>query len=238
MATGSGDAGIVQHHAQAVPRSADLSSEHDDESGFHHSKVPAPWLHRPPRPQAAAMAARTVALTTALNAAVKLKLLPEDSLSQLEGKTFLIGARHRRPGRLHLPRRLLPAAVRADRLARSRLPRQPLRLPAGRRPPGRPGHAVLQPRTLDRGDTELGLIVKNMRSTPSNRRRCRNAASPPSARADPEPLGRPARAGRPIASAPLPQTRSTSLHPAPRAAAFPRRLWRCAADRLRSAGDD
>lgn len=104
-----------------------------------------------------------VALTTALNAAVKLKLLPEDSLSQLEGKTFLIEV-HDTGGQAAFTYRggyfrpLFAPTGSPDLAFRANLSAF-LQVAARQEDPD----TLFFNRELSiEGDTELGLIVKNM----------------------------------------------------------------------------
>jgi predicted lipid carrier protein YhbT len=104
-----------------------------------------------------------VALTTCLNAAVGMKLLPEDRLVLLEKRSFLIdildaGARAAftfRDGRF---RPLFGVPETPDLVFRARLSAF-LRIAARQEDPD----TLFFNRALDiEGDTELGLIVKNM----------------------------------------------------------------------------
>jgi hypothetical protein len=88
----------------------------------------------------------SLALATALNAATKLGLLPEDSLALLEGRSFVVevldaGGQACFCYRGGLFRPLFSAPAGAGPL----LPGQSVGFPATAGTPGRPGHAVLQP---------------------------------------------------------------------------------------------
>ena len=104
-----------------------------------------------------------VALTTALNAAAKLKLLPEDSLAQLEGRQFLVRvldsggeARFTYRKGLFLPQ--LIASGEPDLCFAANLSAF-LQLLARQEDPD----TLFFNRDLSvEGDTELGLVVKNM----------------------------------------------------------------------------
>ena len=104
-----------------------------------------------------------VALTAGLNAAVKMKLLPEDSLELLEGRTFLIdvldtGGRASFSFRGGLFRTLYKPVETPDLAFRANLSAF-LQLAARQEDPD----TLFFNRTLSiEGDTELGLIVKNM----------------------------------------------------------------------------
>jgi len=104
-----------------------------------------------------------VALTTGLNAVVKMKLLPEDSLALLEGKSFLIdvldtGGRASFTFRNGLFRPTFTAPETPDLAFRANLSAF-LQLAARQEDPD----TLFFNRTLSvEGDTELGLIVKNM----------------------------------------------------------------------------
>ena len=104
-----------------------------------------------------------VALTTGLNAIVKMKLLPDDSLALLEGKNFLIdvldtGGRAAFTFRDGLFRPLFTAPETPDLAFRANLSAF-LQLAARQEDPD----TLFFNRTLSiEGDTELGLIVKNM----------------------------------------------------------------------------
>ncbi len=104
-----------------------------------------------------------VALTTGLNAIVKMKLLPDDSLALLEGKNFLIdvldtGGRAAFTFRDGLFRPLFTAPETPDLAFRANLSAF-LQLAARQEDPD----TLFFNRTLAiEGDTELGLIVKNM----------------------------------------------------------------------------
>lgn len=113
-----------------------------------------------------------VVLTTGLNAAVKMKLLPEDSLELLEGKTFLVevldtGSHARFTFRGGLFRPLFKsdaaatgegAIVADDLVFRANLSAF-LQLVARQEDPD----TLFFNRQLTiEGDTELGLVVKNM----------------------------------------------------------------------------
>jgi len=105
----------------------------------------------------------SVALTAGLNAVVKLKLLPEDSLDLLEGHSFLIdvldtGGRAAFTFRNGLFRPLFSAPETPDLAFRANLSAF-LQLAARQEDPD----TLFFNRTLSiEGDTELGLIVKNM----------------------------------------------------------------------------
>jgi len=104
-----------------------------------------------------------VALTTGLNAIVKMKLLPDDSLALLEGKNFLIdvldtGGRAAFTFRDSLFRPVFTAPETPDLAFRANLSAF-LQLAARQEDPD----TLFFNRTLSiEGDTELGLIVKNM----------------------------------------------------------------------------
>ncbi|WP_305074200.1 ubiquinone anaerobic biosynthesis accessory factor UbiT [Propionivibrio sp.] len=104
-----------------------------------------------------------VALTTGLNAIVKMKLLPDDSLALLEGKNFLIdvldtGGQAAFTFRDGLFRPLFTAPETPDLAFRANLSAF-LQLAARQEDPD----TLFFNRTLSiEGDTELGLIVKNM----------------------------------------------------------------------------
>ena len=104
-----------------------------------------------------------VALTTGLNAIVKMKLLPDDSLVLLEGKNFLIdvldtGGRAAFTFRDGLFRPVFTAPETPDLAFRANLSAF-LQLAARQEDPD----TLFFNRTLSiEGDTELGLIVKNM----------------------------------------------------------------------------
>lgn len=104
-----------------------------------------------------------VALVTALNAAAKLRLLPEDSLAQLEGRHFFVrvndtGGEARFTYRNGLFRPLF-AATGAPDLSFSANLSAFLQLLARQEDPD----TLFFNRELSiEGDTELGLIVKNM----------------------------------------------------------------------------
>ena len=104
-----------------------------------------------------------VALTTGLNAIVKMKLLPDDSLALLEGKNFLIdvldtGGRAAFTFRDGLFRPVFTAPESPDLAFRANLSAF-LQLAARQEDPD----TLFFNRTLSiEGDTELGLIVKNM----------------------------------------------------------------------------
>ena len=103
------------------------------------------------------------ALTAGLNAVVKMKLLAEDSLALLEGRTFLIdvldtGGRAAFTFRNGLFRPLFTLPERADLAFRANLSAF-LQLAARQEDPD----TLFFNRELSiEGDTELGLIVKNM----------------------------------------------------------------------------
>ena len=104
-----------------------------------------------------------VALCTALNAAAKLKLLPEDSLALLEGRSFLVEVLDT-GGRAHfsycngLFRPLFSPQEAPDLSFRANLSAF-LQLVARQEDPD----TLFFNRELSiEGDTELGLIVKNM----------------------------------------------------------------------------
>ena len=105
----------------------------------------------------------SVALTAGLNAVVKLKLLPEDSLDLLEGHSFLIdvldtGGRAAFTFRNGLFRPLFSVPETPDLAFRANLSAF-LQLAARQEDPD----TLFFNRTLSiEGDTELGLIVKNM----------------------------------------------------------------------------
>jgi predicted lipid carrier protein YhbT len=104
-----------------------------------------------------------VALTTGLNAIVKMKLLPDDSLALLEAKNFLIdvldtGGQAAFTFRDGLFRPLFKAPETPDLAFRANLSAF-LQLAARQEDPD----TLFFNRTLSiEGDTELGLIVKNM----------------------------------------------------------------------------
>jgi predicted lipid carrier protein YhbT len=104
-----------------------------------------------------------VALTTGLNAIVKMKLLPDDSLALLEGKNILIdvldtGGRAAFTFRDGLFRPVFTAPETPDLAFRANLSAF-LQLAARQEDPD----TLFFNRTLSiEGDTELGLIVKNM----------------------------------------------------------------------------
>ena len=104
-----------------------------------------------------------VALTAGLNAVVKMKLLPDDSLALLEGKNFLIdvldtGGRAAFTFRNGLFRPLFTTPETPDLAFRANLSAF-LQLAARQEDPD----TLFFNRTLSiEGDTELGLIVKNM----------------------------------------------------------------------------
>ncbi len=104
-----------------------------------------------------------VALAAGLNAVVKMKLLPDDSLALLEGKYFLIdvldtGGRAAFTFRNGLFRPLFTAPETPDLAFRANLSAF-LQLAARQEDPD----TLFFNRTLSiEGDTELGLIVKNM----------------------------------------------------------------------------
>lgn len=104
-----------------------------------------------------------VALTTGLNAIVKMKLLPDDSLALLEGKNVLIdvldtGGRAAFTFRDGLFRPVFTAPETPDLAFRANLSAF-LQLAARQEDPD----TLFFNRTLSiKGDTELGLIVKNM----------------------------------------------------------------------------
>ena len=104
-----------------------------------------------------------VALTAGLNAIAKMKLLPDDSLALLEGKSFLIdvldtGGRAAFTFRDGLFRPLFTVPETPDLAFRANLSAF-LQLAARQEDPD----TLFFNRTLSiEGDTELGLIVKNM----------------------------------------------------------------------------
>ena len=104
-----------------------------------------------------------LALTTGLNAVVKMKLLAEDSLELLEGRTFLIdvldtGSRAAFTFRNGLFRPLFAQPETPDLAFRANLSAF-LQLAARQEDPD----TLFFNRELSiEGDTELGLIVKNM----------------------------------------------------------------------------
>ncbi len=104
-----------------------------------------------------------VALTAALNAVVKMKLLPEDSLELLEGRIFLIdvldtGGRAAFTFRNGLFRPLFAVPETPDLAFRAKLSAF-LQLAARQEDPD----TLFFNRSMSiEGDTELGLIVKNM----------------------------------------------------------------------------
>ena len=104
-----------------------------------------------------------IALITGLNAALKMKLLPEDSLELLEGRSFLIevldtGGRACFTFRDGLFRPLFTQPSEPDLAFRAKLSAF-LQLVARQEDPD----TLFFNRELEiTGDTELGLIVKNM----------------------------------------------------------------------------
>jgi predicted lipid carrier protein YhbT len=104
-----------------------------------------------------------LALSTALNAGAKMKLLPEDSLALLEGRTFFVqvldtGGQAHFTYRGGLFRPLFSAPETADLSFRANLSAF-LQLLARQEDPD----TLFFNRELAiEGDTELGLIVKNM----------------------------------------------------------------------------
>ena len=104
-----------------------------------------------------------VALTTALNAATKIGLLPEDSLMALEGKTFVVevydtGGQAAFTYRGGLFRPLFSPAGSPDLAFRANLSAF-LQVAARQEDPD----TLFFNRELSiEGDTELGLVVKNM----------------------------------------------------------------------------
>ena len=104
-----------------------------------------------------------VALTAGLNAIAKMKLLPDDTLALLEGKSFLIdvldtGGRAAFTFRDGLFRPLFTVPETPDLAFRANLSAF-LQLAARQEDPD----TLFFNRTLSiEGDTELGLIVKNM----------------------------------------------------------------------------
>lgn len=104
-----------------------------------------------------------VALTAGLNAVVKMKLLPDDSLELLEGRSFLIdvldtGGRAAFTFRNGLFRPLFAVPETPNLAFRANLSAF-LQLAARQEDPD----TLFFNRTLSiEGDTELGLIVKNM----------------------------------------------------------------------------
>ncbi|MBI2308177.1 MAG: SCP2 sterol-binding domain-containing protein [Rhodocyclales bacterium] len=104
-----------------------------------------------------------VALTTALNAAVKLKLLPEDSLAAMEGKTFVVqvydtGGQAAFTYRGGFFRPLFNPAGSPDLAFRANLSAF-LQVATRQEDPD----TLFFNRELSiEGDTELGLVVKNM----------------------------------------------------------------------------
>ena len=104
-----------------------------------------------------------VALSTALNALIKMKFLAEDSLELLEGRTFLIdvldtGGRAAFTYRAGLFRPLFTAPTPPDLAFRANLSAF-LQIAARQEDPD----TLFFNRELSiEGDTELGLIVKNM----------------------------------------------------------------------------
>lgn len=104
-----------------------------------------------------------VALTTALNAAVKMKLLPEDSLAAMEDKTFLVqvndtGGQAAFAYRGGLFRPLFRPTGSPDLAFRANLSAF-LQIAARQEDPD----TLFFNRELSiEGDTELGLVVKNM----------------------------------------------------------------------------
>jgi len=105
----------------------------------------------------------SVALTAALNAAAKMGVLPEDSLAQLEGKTFVVqvydtGGQAAFTYRGGFFRPLLKPAGSPDLAFRANLSAF-LQVAARQEDPD----TLFFNRELSiEGDTELGLIVKNM----------------------------------------------------------------------------
>ena len=104
-----------------------------------------------------------IALITGLNAALKIKLLPEDSLELLEGRRFLIevldtGGRACFTFRDGLFRPLFPHPDETDLTIRANVSAY-LQLLARQEDPD----TLFFNRELSiEGDTELGLVVKNM----------------------------------------------------------------------------
>ncbi len=104
-----------------------------------------------------------MALVTGLNAVLKMKLLPEDSLELLDGRSFLIdvldtGGRASFTYRNGLFRPLFTAPETPDLAFRANLSAF-LQLVARQEDPD----TLFFNRTLTiEGDTELGLVVKNM----------------------------------------------------------------------------
>ncbi|MEO8409493.1 MAG: SCP2 sterol-binding domain-containing protein [Propionivibrio sp.] len=104
-----------------------------------------------------------LALTAALNVALKIKLLPPDSLALLEGRSFLIdvldtGGRAAFTYRDGLFRPLFAAPETSDLVFRANLSAF-LQLAARQEDPD----TLFFNRELSiEGDTELGLVVKNM----------------------------------------------------------------------------
>ncbi len=104
-----------------------------------------------------------VALTTALNAAAKMKLLPEDSLQALEGKTFVVevydtGGQAAFTYRGGFFRPLFNPAGSPDLAFRANLSAF-LQVATRQEDPD----TLFFNRELSvEGDTELGLVVKNM----------------------------------------------------------------------------
>lgn len=104
-----------------------------------------------------------VALTAALNAAVKMKLLPEDSLAALDGKTFLVqvqdtGGQAAFTYRSGFFRPLFAPTGSPDLAFRANLSAF-LQVASRQEDPD----TLFFNRELSiEGDTELGLIVKNM----------------------------------------------------------------------------
>ena len=104
-----------------------------------------------------------LALTAGLNAMAKMKLLPEDSLELLEGRTFLIdvldtGGRAAFTYRRGLFRPLFAVPVTPDLAFRANLSAF-LQLATRQEDPD----TLFFSRELSiEGDTELGLIIKNM----------------------------------------------------------------------------
>ncbi len=104
-----------------------------------------------------------VALSTALNALIKMKFLAEDSLELLEGRTFLIdvldtGGRAAFTYRNGLFRPLFTPPASADLTFRAKLSAF-LQLATRQEDPDT---LFFNRELLIEGDTELGLIVKNM----------------------------------------------------------------------------
>ena len=104
-----------------------------------------------------------LALVAGLNLAVKMRLLPEDSLNALEDRLFRVRVyRYRRRSGLHLSRRPLPPGLPAGRepdLAFAANLSAFLQLLNRQEDPD----TLFFNRELEiTGDTELGLVVKNM----------------------------------------------------------------------------